>query len=123
MNKVILIGRITKDLDLRYTKTNNKEVLDFTIAVPRKFDKENTDFINCRAWGQIANFMNTYLSKGRQIAVVGRIQMDSWTDDQGQKKSRAVIEVEEVNFADSKKTEDNEPVDFEPSPEDDDLPF
>ena len=73
MNKVQLLGRTTKDIELRYTSTNNKEVCNFTLAVNKKFKKEETDFINCVAWGSTAKLLDQYVEKGNLIGVCGSI--------------------------------------------------
>lgn len=112
MNKVELLGRLTKDPEIRYTQTNNTMVASFTLAVNRRFAKEGeqqADFINCVAWSKTADFVNKYFKKGQQVAVVGRIQTRNWEDDNGQKRYATEVIAEEVYFADSKKdiTEDN----------------
>jgi single-strand DNA-binding protein len=117
MNKVELIGRLTKDPEIRYTQTNNTMVASFTLAVNRRFAKEGeqqADFINCIAWSKTAEFVNKYFNKGQQVAIVGRIQTRNWEDDNGQKRYATEVIAEEVYFADSKKDiiEDNgEPTD------------
>ena len=123
MNKVELIGRLTKDPEVRYTQTNNVPVASFTLAVNRRFVKEGeerqADFINIVAWNKTAEFCNNYFRKGQQIAVVGRIQTRTWDDDQGQKHYTTEVVAEEVYFADSKKdttSYDNEPVNNTTSP-------
>ena len=143
MNKVELIGRLTKDPEVRYTQTNNVPVASFTLAVNRRFVKEGeerqADFINIVAWNKTAEFCNNYFRKGQQVAIVGRIQTRTWDDDQGQKHYITEVVAEEVYFADSKKdttSYDNEPVNNTTSPfdnsdfnnvgytvDDDTLPF
>jgi len=105
MNKVILLGRLTKDVETRYTQTNNSLVATFTLAVNRRFAKEGeerqTDFINIVAWGKTGEFSSKYFKKGLQVAVVGRLQNHSYEDNNGQKKYITEIIAEEVYFADS----------------------
>lgn len=112
MNKVELIGRLTKDPEVRYTQTNNTAVASFSLAVNRRFVKEGeerqADFINIVVWGKTAEFCSKYFRKGMQIALVGRIQTRNWEDDQGQKHYVTEVVAEEVYFADSKK-EQQEP--------------
>lgn len=131
MNKVELLGRLTRDVDIKYTQTNNTAVANFSLAVNRRFAKEGeerkADFINIVVWGKTAEFCSKYFRKGMQIALVGRIQTRNWEDDQGQKHYVTEVIAEEVFFADSKKEtqndlqfENNLP-DFELSP--DELPF
>ena len=129
MNKVILMGRLTKDPETRYTQTNNIQVTSFTLAVNRRFTKEGeqqADFINVVAWSKTAEFVSKYFKKGQQVGVIGRIQTRTWDDDQGQKHYITEVIAEEVYFADSKKegqadTEIDTANDFEVSS--DDLPF
>lgn len=105
MNKVILLGRLTKDVETRYTQTNNSLVATFTLAVNRRFAKEGeerqTDFINIVAWGKTGEFSSKYFKKGLQVAVVGRLQNRSYEDNNGQKKYVTEVIAEEVYFADS----------------------
>lgn len=107
MNKVELIGRLTKDVDVRYTQTTNTLVANFTLAVNRRFTKQGeekqADFINIIAWGKTGEFCSKYFSKGQQVAVVGRIQTRNWNDEQGQKHYVTEVIAEEVYFAGDKK--------------------
>lgn len=99
MNKVILLGRICNDLELRKTNTN-RSVVNFTIAVDRRNSKEKTtDFFNAIAWNKTAEFIQQYFVKGQQIAIVGNLQSRNWTDNNGQKRNSVEVIVEEVNFA------------------------
>lgn len=132
MNKVVLLGRLTKDVELKQTP-NGVSVVNFTIAVNRRFDKEQADFINCIAWRSTAEFVAKYFSKGSSIAVVGSIQTGSYEKD-GQKVYTTDVNVEEVYFAGSKASNEsgasesigNVPQEFNgltPIAADDDLPF
>ena len=107
MNKVCLIGRLTKDIELKTTQSNVK-VANFTLAVNRRFVKEGqeqtADFINIIAWGKTAEFCDKYFGKGQQIGISGRIQTRTWDDDQGKKHYVTEVVAEEVDFADGKKT-------------------
>ena len=78
MNKVILIGRLTKDPELRYAAGNGTAVCRFTVAINRQFKKDETDFINCVAFGKTGETITQYLTKGRQIAVTGSIRTGSY---------------------------------------------
>lgn len=105
MNKVVLLGRLTKDPE---TKTTNNDVTitRYTLAVNRPWKKDGeqqADFINCLAFNKTAEFANKYFRKGQQVAVVGRIQTRSWEDDSGAKRYATEVVVEEQHFADSKK--------------------
>ena len=112
MNKVQLLGRLTKDPEVRYTQTNNTAVASFSLAVNRRFVKEGeerqADFINIVSWGKTANFCSKYFRKGMQIALVGRIQTRTYDDTEGKKHYVTEVIAEEVYFADSKK-EQQEP--------------
>ena len=112
MNKVELIGRLTKDPEVRYTQSSNTQVSNFTLAVSRRFVKEGeerqADFINIVAWGKTAEFCSKYFRKGMQIALVGRIQTRTYDDTDGKKHYVTEVVAEEVYFADSKK-EQQEP--------------
>ena len=103
MNKTILLGRLTKNPDIRYSQTNNIMVANFTLAVNRKYAKEGeerqTDFINVVTYSKLAEFVNKYISKGMQICVSGRIQTRNWEDDNGQKHYVTEVVAEEIDFA------------------------
>ena len=106
MNKVILIGRLTRDPELRYTAGNNTAVCQFTIAVDRRFKSDNqpsADFIPVVAWRQTGEFVSKYFTKGSRIAVVGRIQTRSWDDDDGQRHYATDVIADNVEFCESKK--------------------
>ncbi len=107
MNKVILIGRLTKDPEIRYTQSNNTAVTTFTLAVNRRFTKQGeeqqADFINIISYSKTAEFVSSYFQKGQQVAIVGRIQTRNWNDDKGQKHYATEVIAEEVYFADTKK--------------------
>ena len=130
MNKVILMGRLTKDPEIRYTQ-NNMTVANFSIAVSRRFTKENdtvkADFFNVIAWNKTGEFVSKYFKKGQQIAVVGRLQNRNWDDQNGQKHYATDVVAEEVYFAGSKaenntnnNTENAETTEFTATS---DLPF
>ena len=107
MNKVILMGRLTRDPEIRYTQTSNTVVASFSLAVNRRFAKQGeerqADFINIVAWSKLGEFCGKYFKKGQQVGVVGRIQTRTWDDDQGQKHYVTEVVAEEAYFADSKK--------------------
>jgi single-strand DNA-binding protein len=131
MNKVVLLGRICKDLELRYSQSGTA-FSSFSLAVNRKFKKEGeeqqADFINCKVFGKTCEFMGKYMGKGSQIALEGRIQTGSYEKD-GQKVYTTDVMIDEVYFADSKKSDngnqDAEPISdgFIPMTSDDTLPF
>ena len=107
MNKVILMGRLTRDPEVRYTQTNNTLVASFSLAVNRRFarqgEERQADFINIVAWSKTGEFCSKYFKKGQQVGVIGRIQTRNWEDDQGQKHYITEVIAAEAYFADSKK--------------------
>lgn len=144
MNKVILLGRLTRDPELR-TTPSGVSVCSFSVAVNRRFAREGqqtADFINCVAWRQTAEFISKYFAKGRMIGVVGSLTTGRYEKD-GQTHYTTDVTVDEAYFADSKNSASgsNENVsgnsvnsnsntasfgindDFMPTPADDDLPF
>lgn len=124
MNQVNLIGRLTKDPEIRYTQ-NNIPVASYTLAVKRSYAKEgeqDTDFINIISWNKSADFVQKYFKKGMQVGVTGRIQTRNWEDDNGQKHYATEVVTEKVEFADSKKDEPTD-VTAEVYAGDDTLPF
>lgn len=112
MNKVCLIGRLTKDPETRYTQTNNTLVAIFTIAVNRRFvkagEERQSDFIPIVAWNKTGEFCSKYFKKGQQVGITGRIQTRNWEDEQGQKHYATEVIAEEAYFADSKKNTSGE---------------
>lgn len=100
MNKVVLLGRMAKDPELRSTQSE-KAVAAFTVACDRRFAKGEADFINCIAWNKTAEFVNQYFKKGDRISLCGRIQVRSW-EDGGQKRYATEVVADEVEFAQSK---------------------
>lgn len=107
INNVVLVGRLTKDADLRYT-SNGTAVASFTLAVNKAYKKENeeqkADFINCVIWRKTAESLVNYTRKGSLIGVEGRIQTRSYDNQQGQKVFVTEVNVETVTFLESKKT-------------------
>ena len=141
MNKAILIGRLTRDPEVRYTQSNNTLVASYSLAVNRRFvrpgEERQADFINVVAWSKLGEFCSKYFKKGQQVGVIGRIQTRTWDDEQGQKHYITEVVAEEAYFADSKRDgetagtfdatfgtmpETSESSDFEVS-SGDDLPF
>lgn len=131
MNRAIFIGRLTKDPELK-TSQNNISILTFTIAVDREFKREGqptADFINCVAWGNTAEFISKYFTKGRMIAIEGSVQTRSWEDNDGKKHYVTEIPVRRVEFCGDKPKNSNNSVantesnDFDGEVPDDDLPF
>lgn len=138
MNKVILMGRLTKDPELRYTSANNTAVCSFTLAVDRRFarqgEEKQADFVPVVAWSKLAEFCGKYFQKGRQVAVVGRIQTRTWDDNEGKRHYVTEVIADEAYFADSKRNDDalakpfggtdaGQSDGFYPIEDDDELPF
>ena len=137
MNKVIIIGRFTRDPEIKYsTGENATATARFSLAVNRRFkNKEgnyDADFINCVAFGKTAEFIEKYFTKGMAIGITGRIQTGSYINNEGQKVYKTEVVVEETEFVESKNkgTSDNVPnnnansnSDFEETASDDEMPF
>lgn len=107
MNKVILIGRLVADPDLRHT-TSGKAVATYRLAVDRRFKQEGqpeADFLTCVAWGKSGEFASEYLHKGTKIAIEGRIQTGTYTKDDGTKVYKTEIIVEHHEFCEGKKAD------------------
>ena len=138
MNKVILMGRLTADPKIEWTRSeNSKKYATYTLAVNRRFKREgkpDADFVNCIAWGYNAEFAEKYMKKGVMFEVVGRLNIDSWDDNEGKKHWKTVVIVDESYFTGDKgaagsggekqsgpSQEGFYPIDE--SVEDDDLPF
>lgn len=106
MNKVILMGRLTRDPEVRYTQGNNSMAVGrYTLAVDRRFKKDGeatADFINCVAFGKQAEFAERYFRQGLKVIISGRIQTGSYTNREGRKVYTTDIVVEEQDFAESK---------------------
>ena len=112
INKAILMGRLTRDPELRHTGTGTP-VCSFTIAIDNGYgENRQTDFINCVAWNKTAEFVSKYFSKGRMIIVIGRISTRSWEGQDGKKNYTTEVIANEVSFGESKRSQDG---DFTPS--------
>lgn len=120
MNKIIIIGNLTKDVDLRTTQ-NDIEYCTFTVAVKRKYQPDETDFLNVVAYRNLAKTCSQYLSKGKKVCVCGYLQTRSYEVPDGGKKYVTEIIAEEVDFLSGKSEEQKE--ELKPVPETDDLPF
>ena len=110
LNRIILMGRLTRDPELRHTQTGTA-VASFTLAVDRDFKDRNsgeraTDFIDIVAWRQTAEFVSRYFTKGRMAVVEGRLQIRDWTDKEGGKRRTAEVVADNVYFGDSKRDGD-----------------
>ena len=111
MNKVILMGRLTRDPEVRYTTTNNTLVASFSLAVNRRFarqgEERQADFINIVAWEKSAEFCGKYLTKGTRILVEGRLQTRTYDAQDGSKRYITEVVSENIEFAGAKRAEDD----------------
>ena len=106
INKAILMGRLTRDPELRHTGSGTP-VCSFTVAIDNGYgDNRSTDFINCVAWNKTAEFVEKYFTKGRMIIVVGRIQTRTWEGQDGKKNYATEVVASEVSFGESKRSAD-----------------
>ena len=128
-NKVVLCGRLTADVELKQTNSG-LSVCSFSLAINRKTAKDQeqkTDFINCIAWRQTAEFISRYFKKGSSLCITGSIQTRMWQDNNGNKRNATEIVVDEAMFVDSKNEGGNVSTQSAPQYEelkvDDDLPF
>ena len=130
MNKVILKGRLTATPELKTTATDIY-VTDFSVAVNRRFNKEQTDFINCQAWRKTAEFITKYFTKGQEILIIGELHIEKWLKDDETRYSTRVV-VDEVDFCGNKSENKTHTTDDDvniedfvelPETENDDLPF
>ena len=109
LNEIILMGRLTRDPELRYTASNTP-VASFSLAVDRDFKpkeggEKETDFIDCVAWRQTGEFVSKYFQKGSMAVVTGRLQIRDWQDKEGNKRRSAEVVVDNVYFGESKRRE------------------
>lgn len=128
INNVMLLGRLTRDPELRHTQSGTS-VATFTLAVDG-FNKGDVDFINCVAWRQTGEFVSKYFEKGDQLALTGRISVRNYEDKNGDKRTATEVIAERVSFCGGKKSEgkprrgeDVTAEDFEDLDEDEELPF
>ncbi|MBO5364265.1 MAG: single-stranded DNA-binding protein [Clostridia bacterium] len=106
MNKVILMGRLTRDPELRHTSAGTP-VCSFSIAVDNGYgERRQTDFINCVAWNKTAEFVSNYFEKGKMIIVIGRIATRTWEGQDGKKNYATEVVASEVSFGETKRSQD-----------------
>ena len=119
MNKVILMGRLTRDPEIRYSQgANSLAIARYSLAVNRSFKREgepDADFFNCTAFGRNAEFAEKYLKQGTRILISGRIQQDNYTNKEGQKVYSVQVFVDEQEFAESKNASGGESGGYQPS--------
>lgn len=101
MNSIVIKGRLTADPEMRKT-ANDVPVANFTVAVDRAFNREETDFFRCTAWRATADFVKQYFKKGQEILLTGEMRCDVWEDDDGEKHSSWTVQVTNVEFCGSK---------------------
>lgn len=112
MNKLMMIGRLSRDPEIRVSQDGQTTVARFGIAVDRRGKDQKADFFNVTAFNKTAQFVEKYLKKGTKIAIAGRLQQDEYTNKDGQKVTSVSIVADEVEFCESKKsvTDSNQPV-------------
>ena len=125
LNHITIMGRLTRDPEMRNTQSG-VAVASFTLAVDRDFSgrdggEKQTDFIDCTAWRHTAEFVSKYFSKGRMAVVSGRLQIDNYTDNDGNKRKSAKVIADNIYFGDSKKDgatsgQSDEAASFTPAP-------
>ncbi|MEE2819008.1 MAG: single-stranded DNA-binding protein [Planctomycetota bacterium] len=132
-NKVILMGNLTRDPELKQTPSN-QSVAQIGLAVNRKYKgrdgdmKEETTFVDCEAWGRTAETMSKYLAKGRPVFVEGRLKLDQWQDKDGNNRSKLKVVIDTFQFVDSKGNQTGQSrqpaaATANLTPQDDDIPF
>lgn len=124
LNKIIVMGRLTRDPELRYTQ-NQTPVASFTLAVDRDLGEKQTDFLDCVAWKKTAEFVNNYFRKGGMAVVAGRLQSRQWQDKDGNKRTNWEIVCDNVYFGESRQREEGrqQKPTFVEMDDEGDLPF
>ena len=115
MNHISLIGRLTSNIEIRYTQSN-KAVTGFSLAVKRPYTKDETDFISCVAWGGTAEFLGKYFGKGQMVAIEGYLTMRKYDDKDGNSRTVYEVVVEKCHFCGEKKASNPEENTFMPPP-------
>lgn len=113
MNQVNLLGRLSKDVELRFTREKGTAIANFTLAVNRKFKKDEADFISCVAIGKTAEIINRYFSKGSQIAISGNIRTGSYEVQDGTRRYTTNVVVESFDFISNNNKQENKANEFE----------
>ena len=122
MNKVIILGRLTADPEIRYTQAG-KAVASITLAVNKPFGADSADFINCVAWEKLAEIIGNNLSKGSQVLVEGRMQNRSYENNQGEKRFITEVVLNNIEFVGSKKKNETNTDSFGTEVQDEEIPF
>ena len=134
MNNAVLVGRLTRDVDLKYIQGSGMAVSNFAIAVDREFTgkdgKKDTDFIDIQVWGKSAENCANYIGKGSLVAIQGAIRVDSYQDQEGNNRKITRVNANRVQFLDSKKDKQESNIapmgqfqDFQQVDDTDDIPF
>ena len=134
MNNVVLVGRLTRDVELKYIQGSGTPVANFTIAVDREFTskdgKKETDFIDIQVWGKSAENCANYIGRGSLVAIQGSIRVDSYQDQEGNNRKMTRVNANRVQFLDSKKDKqennimpDGQFQNFQEVDDTDDIPF
>lgn len=125
MNKVILMGNLTRDPEIRYTQgEKSMAIARFSLAINRRFSREgetNVDFFNCTAFGKQAEFVEKYFRQGSRMLLVGRVQNDNYTNKNGEKVYSVQIMADEIEFAERKQAGGNNNAEPEQKQDDDDF--
>ena len=122
MNKVIILGRLTANPEIRYTQAG-KAVASITLAVNKPFGADSADFINCVAWEKLAEIIGNNLSKGSQVLVEGRMQNRSYENNQGEKRFITEVVLNNIEFVGSKKKNETNTDSFGTEVQDEEIPF
>lgn len=123
MNKIILMGNLTRDPEIRYAQSSNMAIARLSLAVNRKYKKDGeqeTDFFNCTAFGKTAEFVEKYFHKGSRMALVGHVQNDNYTNKNGEKVYSVNVIIDEVEFAEKASGNKNNDAPAPPPASDDD---
>jgi single-strand DNA-binding protein len=124
MNKVILMGNLTRDPEVSYTRESNTAIARFSIAVGRRYKRDGepeADFFDCTAWGKTAEFVEKYFHKGSRMVLCGRLENNNYTNKNGEKVYSIRIQVEEVEFGERKQSGTNDGTTPPPANDDDDF--
>ena len=122
INKIILVGRLTRDPELKEFG-NDKKVCKFSLAVDRRFGKQETDFVNIDTWNKLAEICDNNLEKGRLVAVEGSLRINQSEDKEGNKRSFTSVNADNVVFLDKKKSDVEDEVDDMGEEVEDEIPF
>ncbi|HVZ93559.1 MAG TPA: single-stranded DNA-binding protein [Phycisphaerales bacterium] len=107
-NKVMLMGNLTRDVEVRHLPSGNQSVAAFGLAVNRQFrtaegeNREEVTFVDCEAWGKTGETLSKFLKKGRPVFIEGRLKLDQWQDKEGQNRSKMKVVVEDFRFIDAR---------------------